>query len=567
MPAIEALKIGSSALSAYRAAIETTGHNIANVATPGYSRQRVLFQARTPNHRVYGDIGRGSMVGAVESMASAFLDAQVRAASSENQRWEVLQRTFNALEGFLNELGDADLGDSLYSLFAVMNDVASDVESLPIRQQLLEQVGSLTDVFRSITSQLDAMWKRVDLEIQSQASRINTITAEIARLNSSIVQTEAGGSGISANDLRDDRGRLMQELSEIVAVSIQEDSRGGVIVSAMGRPLVYFGTAHQVAARRDSSTGGFKLVFAEDDADLAITGGELAGAVEARDEIIPEYRQWFDDFAASLIWQVNRMHSVGAGLVPRESMQGSNRVLDPSADLGSLTFDFQPRNGVFSIQDGRLAIDVIEQASGLVQRHVIDYDLSEPLAGSVSGLVERIDALVGVTAGVDNHGRVVLQAESGYGFYFSEDSGGILATLGLSGLFSGYDASTIALSPDLESHPEFIACAETLVPGDNSRILQLASLVTGAPFLDTSLSLEDAYQSLVGSLGSDSLAAQDAHQNQSDIVLSLQNERQEIAGVSLDEELANLIQYQRAYQGVAKFISIVDQLLNTLIEM
>jgi len=568
MSSIEALKLGSSALIAYQAALNTTGHNIANVSTPGYSRQRVLFQAKEPAHRGFGDVGRGVDVFSIERIADDLLDAQLRLATGEKERWDVLRSAFTALEGFLNGLSDYDLGDSVSRVFSAMNDVASDVENLPVRNQLIEQVRGLKDVFSNITQRLDEAWQRLDLEIPQQAQRINEITREIADLNSRIVEAESGTAGRTvAGDLRDRRGQLLSDLAKIINVHAQEDARGSISVTAGGRPLVYATQHYEVKAVRSETTGGFKLVYADDGSEVSVTGGSVAGVYEARDEVLARYRKWFDDYAASIIWQINKVHSTGVGLEPRSIMQASNRVLSPTAQLKDLKFDFTPHDGVFTAANGKLTVNVVETATGLIHRYTVNYDLTDPLSGSPSGLVEKLDALDGISAKVDNQGRVVVQSDTGYGLFFSEDTGGILAQLGVGGLLSGFDARTIDLASDMDGHPEFVASGRTLLPGDNEVSLELAALNTSGKFLNTTLSLQDAYSSLIGTLGSDSLSAQDAQQNQSDIVLSLENERQEISGVSLDEELANLIQYQRAYQAVAKFISITDELLDTLIKM
>jgi len=412
------------------------------------------------------------------------------------------------------------------------------------------------------------MWQSLDAQMPQHAQRINNIARQIAELNGRIVEAESSGAGrMLANDLRDQRGELLRELSRIIAVSVQEDPRGGVVVSAGGRPIVFLGHYYTVTAERSPANGGYKLVFSEDGAEVSVAGGTVAGIYEARDEVLHRYAKWFDDFAASLVWQVNRIHSTGAGLEPRRVMQGTNRMADPSAAINSLDFGADPRGGVFTAANGRITVDVVEDATGIIHRYALNYDADDPLSGTPDAFVERLDALAGISASIDNLGRVVVRSDAGFGFFFSEDTGGVLALLGLGGLFAGYDADTIDVSPDLEGHPEFMAAGRTLLPGDNEVMLQLAALDNNGLFLNTSLSLNAAYQALVGTLGSDALSVQDAYRNQSDIVLSLENERQEVSGVSLDEELAELIQYQRAYQGMAKFISIVDELLDTLIRM
>lgn len=570
MPSTEALKLGSSALMSYRAAIETTGHNIANIATPGYSRQRVLFQARFPNQQGFGYVGRGVEVAAIERMVSEFLDAQLRLAASDGERWNVLDRTYRSLEGFLNELGEADLGDAFGRFFATLNDIAADVENLPARTQAFEEAKILAAVFHNIVARIEDLRGRLDLEVAQLAQRVNDLTAEIAVLNNRIIEAEAGGKGhMIANDLRDQRGRKLRELAEIIDIKVQEDPRGGTIVLAGSRPLVFLGVQYEVTVKRDnvSGLGAYQVVFSEDGAQVQLDSGSLRGVYDARDEILVNYRNWFDDFAASIIYRVNRVYSTGVGLDPYETLRGANRVLDPTRTLADLQFDYEAHNGLFEIGEGDLVVHLVEEATGTETVHRVKVSPATYLSGTPGALVETLDGLAGLGASVDQQNRVVLAADDGYGFFFSQDDAGILAALGIGSLIAGYDAQTIGLNPDMEGHPEYFAGAKTLVSGDNSNARTLAGLETEGMFLDSELGFEAAYQVMVGSLGSDALSAMDALQNQEDILRSLENERQEISGVGLDEELANLIQFQRAYQGVAKFISVVDRLLETLIEM
>lgn len=570
MPSTEALKLGSSALMSYRAAIETTGHNIANIATPGYSRQRVRLQARFPNQQSFGYVGRGVEVGAVERIVSEFIDSQLRLAASDGERWNVLDRTYRALEGFLNELSETDLGDAFGRFFAILNDIAANVENPALRTQAFEEVKTFSDFFHSIAACIEDLRDGLDREVVQLAQRINDLTAEIAALNEHIMQAEAGGQGyMAANDLRDQRGSKLRELAEILDIKVQEDQRGGVIVLAGSRPLVYFGVQYEVAVRREdvNGRGVYRIVFSEDGTEVQVDSGTLRGVYDARDEILVNYDNWLDDFAASIIYRVNRIHSTGVGLEPYGTLRGTNRVVDPAAALSDLEFDYEAGNGLFEIGEGDLLVHIVEEAGGTETLHRIKVSPSMLLSGSPTALVETLDGLAGLDAKIDQQNRVVLEAEDGYGFYFSQDDAGVLAALGLAGLFSGYDAQTISLNPDMEGHPEYFAGAGALVSGDNANVRLLAALETEGVFLDTDLGFEAAYQAMVGSLGSDAFSAMDALQNQEAILLSLENERQEVSGVSLDEELANLIQFQRAYQGVAKFISVIDLLLETLIEM
>lgn len=570
MPGVEALKLGASALISYRAAIETTGHNIANIATPGYSRQRVLLQPRLANRQVYGDIGGGVEVARIERVVSEFLDAQLRLAGSDTERWRVLERAYRTLEAFWNELGESDLGDSIGRFFAALNDVADNPENLPARTQAIEQARSAAGSIQQMRTLISDYRDRLDGEVPLLAQRVNELVAEIARLNSAIGETEARSHGRTvANDLRDTRSNRLRELSEIIGVTAHEDNNGMTSVVAGSRPLVLAGEYYAVTASRQAVGGVpvYILAFAEDGSPVQVDSGTLRGVYDARDEVLVNYAAWLDDFAASLIYRVNRLHATGVGLAPWRAMHGDNRVADATATLLALDGDYEPRNGLFAIQQGDLVLHVLEEASGADNVVRIQVSPTMPLAGSAGALLETLDAVDGISARMDSRNRLVIEADTGYGFYFSEDAAGVLPALGLGGLFAGYDAGTIAVHADLEGHPEYLAAAKTLAAGDNSNALALAALATTGRFLDTELGFEAAYTAMVGRLGSDALAAQDALTNQENILRLLENERQDVSGVSLDEEIANLMQYQRGYQAMAKFISVVDELLATLIEM
>jgi len=302
------------------------------------------------------------------------------------------------------------------------------------------------------------------------------------------------------------------------------------------------------------------------DVTSSISGGELSAQIQIRDTLIPQYQSDLDDLAKELVAQVNSQHSQGVGLDLFSTATSSNYVTNPGAILENnpdLAFGDRIVNGTFTIH--------VEDSTGASTATPITIDGTTTL----TSLAASLDAVAGISATVVTSGsenRLQITADSGYSFGFSQDTSNALMALGINTFFKGDSAWTIGVNDAVASDPDLIATGQIDATtgahpiGDNSNALLLADLgeQTVGP---GGLTFSDAYQQIVTDIGLEAENAGDQMDYYQGLVNQFQEMRDSVSAVSLDEELTNLIKYQRAYQAAAKMVTTADEMLQTLLSL
>jgi flagellar hook-associated protein 1 FlgK len=318
-----------------------------------------------------------------------------------------------------------------------------------------------------------------------------------------------------------------------------------------------------------------------------ITGGSLDGYFTVRDVNVSAYRDRMAAFTESLVWEVNRIHSQGAGLSAFSYAQGSYSVNGADIPLGSpssgLAFGDKLESGVMSMYfydsaTGNLAsaasfgyLDFNSQASGAQP--------FDPSVHSLNDVVEAINNTFGsfCTAQVVN-GALSVTAKAGCTFAFGEDSSGLYAALGINTFFTGSTPGDAAVNAVVANNLNYLNAghvngAGEMNTGDNTTALSLAGLSTKSVSIgtfasgETSQTLSGYYNSLVGLVGVDTQNAKYNYLYQSALADELAARQDSVSAVNLDEEMSNLIRFQQSYQAAAKLINIADQMFQTLLGM
>jgi flagellar hook-associated protein 1 FlgK len=581
MPSMSSLNIGVSGLLANRRALDTTGHNIANVDTPGFARQRAVVRSELPQIRAEGIVGRGVRVETVEHIVNDFIEERLRDTTSLAREYVELMRTYDEIEVQFNELSEQDLSTTLDRFFSSLHDLANNAEDESTRGAVVQEALSLRDQFVEMRGAMEELRARLDENVASSVEEINEILRSIAQLNAEIAISEKGGAtNLHANDLRDQRTLLLRDLAEFMAVDVFEQPNGVLNVTVNGRPLVLYDRVMPLAWRWATAPDGrpVREVIFEDGSGLTPTEGRLRAMMEARDTILPSFQADLDELAGTLVFAFNRVHSTGVGLQAYSTVTGTNRVLDKLATLDQMDLGFTPPPGTFQVQNGSFVINLRNETTGQITQVRIDVDLDgvgtdttldDPIGGT--GLVQAINAAVPagtVVASTDLQGHLVVQAAGpNTTFWFTEDTSGVLATLGIAGFFVGHDAATIDVAPVILAEDFRIATGRTLVPGDNTNILDLTGVRDLPVFGGGTRTLDDAYQAIIGRLGVEAARARDRGAVAEDLERQIENEREALSGVSLDEEVAHMIAFQRGFQASARFIVVVDELLEAILTM
>lgn len=313
------LDIGRSALTAYQRALAVTGHNISNLNTPGYTRQQAVLAPGYPIGEVPGQVGSGVQVSEIRRSVDGFLEAQVTQSHQEFGHLDVLKRSLAGIEGLFGDANDQGIGAALNEFFSAAQDVATNPTDQTARTVLLSKAQTLVGQFNVAATRLNDQRRLLDLDVGHTIVEVNQLAAQIADLNGRIAAAEVGGEQ-NANDLRDERGRLINELAQRINVSTLEDETGQVsLFVGRGQPLVMGRTAHTLAGTPNAGNTGYLDVQFDGDGppvtiNNVVTGGRLKGLLDVRDTTIPTLLASLDTLASSLVTGVNQVHAAGFGL-------------------------------------------------------------------------------------------------------------------------------------------------------------------------------------------------------------------------------------------------------------
>ncbi|SHN67149.1 flagellar hook-associated protein 1 FlgK [Paenibacillus sp. ov031] len=489
-------------------ALSTTGHNVANANTEGYSRQTVNMKASIPmepfaflHSTTPGQLGTGVEFDSITRVREKFLDDQYRNENTNFGSWSIQRDTLEKLEAIVNEPSDTGFRTVMDNFYKSWSDLSKNPEDVTARRIVKETTLALTDAMNQISRQLGALSEDLDSNISVKSSEIQGYLGNIANLNSSIVKIESLGD--NANDLRDQRDLMADKLSKIMNITVT-DSPQGYSIQMNGQALVTGGAVQAVV-----DPAYLNAAYAAGN----LTNGEVHGMIKSRDTLVSDYQKQMDDLANTL----------ANGDIEITLPAGS--VLPDNTVLGGVTYTGAART---------LATDLKVTVKGLNGLHQLGYSMD----GTNSPGVPFFTAAGGGTA--ITAGNISLNAE-------------ILA-----------DPNKIATSLRTTD----ASGTETVIKGNNTLAILLANLK------DTPMKSADGlrnatigaqFSAIVGQLGVQSQEAARQTSNSEFLVEQVDTRRQSVSGVSLDEEMTNMVKFQHAYSASARFMTTFDQLLDKLI--
>jgi flagellar hook-associated protein 1 FlgK len=552
--------VGTAARSmgAAQLAQATVGNNAANASTPGYSRRRVdLVEA--PSVRLAGGIfGTGVQAADVVRLRNAFIDSQRRADSQELNYSQAQSNILQQVESLLGPTGDDGLGNSLSGLFSAFGDLASHPEDAATRQALLGQGQGFADAVRQTRDRLVRMESDAFDTIGNRVAEVNSTAQRLADINS---QTLAGAPDPS---LQDEQDRLVDRLSELIGVraTTRADGTVQVVVDGTGIQLVD-GALTTALSATGTPTGG-TVSLSVSGAALANPRGEIGGLLRMRNSSVdglPAAITKLDTFASGVIAAVNRVHASGSGLTLAQSVTGSVTVTNPAATLATAGLWLTPVNGT-------LNVGVFDAAGNFVSSGSVAVD---PSTMSLNGLAAAIDALPNIDASVSGGQLVVSATNAANRIAFGPDGSDSLVALGVNGFFTGTDAASIQVSSTLQATPSLIAAAQanfttgTISAGDNRNALTLAALGTTRFLAGGTQTPDEALGAFGADVGTWAQSANTRVATQQALLDAANAQFQQTSGVNLDEELADMVKYQHAYEASAKYISTINDMIQSLL--
>ncbi len=287
MPGISSLlNIAKSGLLTHQLNLQTTGHNVSNVNTRGYSRQSVELSSQMPTPDFVGQLGNGVSAKEVTRSYDSFITQILFEKNSVKSGLETRQSGMKLIEGILNETDENGLNELLSQFWTAWEDIANNAESIPERTTLLERATLLANGIREKYKSLVKQSQDIDVNLETTIGDINRLSKQIAKINVQIVAAETGGH--SANDLRDQRDMLVKELSNLADIHYFETERGSyTILIGQGSPLVEGDKSWELQLRSGKvewvGTDGKTFTLTPED----VQGGELGGWLDIKSRITP----------------------------------------------------------------------------------------------------------------------------------------------------------------------------------------------------------------------------------------------------------------------------------------
>lgn len=511
------LETTKRALLTQTLAMQTAGHNIANASTVGYTRQRVNLSATRPQEAVgmqrsttVGQIGTGVQADSITRIRENYLDTQYRRENQGLGYWKIRNANLDSIQAILNEPSDDGIRgvvDDFWNSWEVLN---RDPTLLSARVDVIAKATNMVDTFKQVDESLTALERDIDSSIATKVSAVNTMLANIAQLNDYIRRAESLGA--NANDYRDQRDVLLDQLSSIVNIEYAETPAGDFTLSIAGTQVVANDQAATVTA----------------DIAANATSGELAGYVQAKADIA-QIRDELNALVKTLVGGAVTV-TLANGYTTSQPLTANN---DVTLDDGTVI----PAGTI--IPAGSKIVSSVElTVNGINGLHRLGYGTSDP-----------------TPAGID---------------FFTTSDGS-----------TDFNMSNIRLNPVIANDTSKIAASgryETLADGTKRTIkgngdiayaittLRDKSFAYSASITNlTSGTIDDYFRAVTSQLGSTADNALRNMNNQQELVDAADTRRQEVSGVSLDEEMTDVIKFQRAYNAAARAMTTIDEMLDRII--
>ena len=534
-------------LLAMQQALATTGNNIANANTPGYSRERVNLASMQAQYQNGSYIGSGVQVASVTRVYDQFITSQLNAATTTNSSL-TFQNDFTTQVTQL--LGDTSSGiaQQTQAFFNATQAIAANPTDATARSTFLGSAQALTDSFNRIDSQLQSLDNQIGQQASDIGRQINTYAKQVASLNGEISKAQATNPNALPNDLLDQRDQLITQISSLIDVKANPDNQGNInLTLASGESLVLNSTATKLSV--GSLPSGLNITLGNTDITSRVKGGTLGGMLEAQSQLITPLRNQLGRAALVLADQVNQNQTTGVDL---NGNTGTNLFTDVSAFAPQTTA--QPTNkGTGSATGG----------------------YTDPTLLTGQTYLARYDGTNWQVSTVPGNGAAPLTVASG----------GTLSLPGLDVTFAGAPQSgdvlnilpTVGAAGKIgvvQQSPSGIAAAEAGQPAysrDNTQIQKLFDLSSATVVGQTAAganngsSLSESVSSAVSQAGAFAGQVQLAAKAASATLTNLTAQQQSVSGVNLDEEAANLLKYQQQYQALSQSISSANTIFQSLL--
>lgn len=566
MPLLDSLEMGKKALAAAQLSMDVTGQNIANANTEGYSRKRVNLTADKRLDSNLGQIGNGVEINGVQRLRNEFLDQQVVDRISDQGLFQEIDDALERVENIYNEPTDTSINGTLDRFWNAWHDLSNNPSDYASREAVKTSSQVLSSQFHTVAGQLLDYKLSINDKIATQVDQINALANDIKKLNDEVATAELGGAGTTANDSRDRRQEAIRALAEKIPLDYVEDAQGRVTVTTNGIVLVGpYDTIKlemdtKVSAENNGQEYGMNYCrFANTTTQYIPKSGTFGGLFDVRDNRIKGFQDQLDKLSESLVKNVNEAHLNG---------------YDLDSDTGIHFFDPTKTKAI----DIDLSADILKDSRNIAAAATnnvtpVALPAEAVTPGALPGQPATVDLTHGgatptyryVMAGtirVENPatGKVYQEgADSTSGDYWVDYKSGKIS-------FNA-TVTPVPLTVDVDFKYKDSGMSGI---GDGRTALELAKMKDKALLVqdaegNSTQTIQQYYASSIGNLGIARNESKSNLETAKFIVEQLDRRQQEVAGVSLDEEMANMIKFEHSYQASARYISTINSMMDSVL--
>ncbi len=611
------IELGKRSIMAHTDAITTAGHNISNANTEGYSRQRVQLKEFDPLYKPdleraerAGMIGQGMDSQSINRVRDELLDQRITEQQHSESYWETRSKYYTMIEQIYNEPDDVSIRSNMDKFWEGWQELSVHPESQAARQAVVTRGESLADSIKTKWEALMGVGNLINGDIEATVKQVNDYARQIAALNAEIVRSR--GMGDNPNDLLDRRDLLVDKLSKIINITSDRRDSDEFMVHLDGHVLVQGGIARGFELETVVDNNGYdKLVWKDTGNDAVIKGGTLGALIELRDVDIRSEVQSLNTMTMNFSDLVNDIHRNGYGannvtgldfFTQHSFVENVNGNYDRDGD-GTLDHSYIFRfTGTTKLnpqeQIGLEGVMTLSGSGGNVQVAYHPTDTVETVInrindsnGEVKAYLDRNNNLVlkGTTASAVENPDFVIRHVEDSGFFLTGYTG-ILQASGAAGAYDYAQADAVqalagaqfAVSPvlnpagyievnqALKNDVMSVAAAYkdnsgNVNAGDGRAAVEIAAIRNTKVMIGHERTFDDYFADSVTNVGLKGEQAENMHLSHSAVMEDLRSLRDSISGVNIDEELADIIKFQHGYNAAAKFVTVWDSLLDTII--
>lgn len=533
------LNIGRTALNAAQIGLSVTGHNIANASTEGFSRQEIVQTAAMAQNFGFGFIGQGTEVSQIKRTYSAILTQQLNNAQSNSSANNAYATQMSQIDNMLAD-SSAGLSPAFQQFFASMQALSSNPGDAATRQGAISSAQSLVNRFSDLGQRLDELRNGVNLQLTGLTGQATSYANQLAQLNDTISKSLAVDTINPPNDLMDQRDLLVAKLNEIVKTDIQPQQDGSYnVFIGNGIPLVIGNTPYQLQAASSPTdpsrlevnyvSGGNSTVLGEN----SIVGGALGGLLQFRSGSLDDIQNQLGQIATVFASTFNAQHAAG---FDADGIAGGNFFNVPTPT----TFGHANNSVTASLTTTISDATALTGNDYSIAFDGANYNITNLGDSSVQSFASLPQTVDGLTIN---------------GTFTAGDSFVIQPTRN----------SATAISMAISDIDKIAAADATGGGGNNVNALLLADLQTQGTLNNNSTSYESAFAQIVSAVGNKTNELKVTGAAAETMLAQTQAAQQAQSGVNLDEEAANLLRYQQAYQAAGKVMQIASSLFDTLL--